>query len=242
MGHSSLVGIDRIPTTAPGHDSDALGPSDSSDSGSDVAGLMQPDDGGPDAPVDRATDPDIERPDTSTETVGPGVDSDSHGTGERRSAGGDAGRREAADISPDRIVSDPNSTDMLDDPSDGLVERDDDERAADAAALRAAESIDDGGRGRRGGGRGCRSGRRSECSARGAGAHKASQGRRRRRRHGARSTALSGRSRLAWREPSAPGNSSHKWVGRTVSGYPRPTVHPSPPSGIPPLLLQEGSP
>ena len=143
MGHSSLVGIDRIPTTAPGHDSDALGPSDSSDSGSDVAGLMQPDDGGPDAPVDRATDPDIERPDTSTETVGPGVDSDSHGTGERRSAGGDAGRREAADISPDRIVSDPNSSDMLDDPSDGLVERDDDERAADAAALRAAESIDD---------------------------------------------------------------------------------------------------
>jgi hypothetical protein len=111
MGHSSLIGIDRAPATAPGHDSDALGPSDSSDSGSDVRGLGQPDDGGPDAPIDRAIDDDVQRPETSIESVGPGIDSDAHGTGERRSAGGDAGRREAADISPDRIVDDPNADD-----------------------------------------------------------------------------------------------------------------------------------
>lgn len=122
MATSSLLGIDRTQQRAPGHDNDALGPSDSSDSGSDVAGLAEPDDGGLAAPVDKATAPDIERSDTSHESVGPGIDSDSRGTGERRSAGGDAGRREAADISPDRIVSDPDASDFVDDPSDGLTE------------------------------------------------------------------------------------------------------------------------
>lgn len=130
MATSTLLGIDRAAPLAPGRDSDLLGPSDSSDSGSDVAGLGEPDDGGPEAPLDKATANDIERPDTSPETVGPGVDSDSHGTGERRSAGGDAGRREAADISPDRIVSDPNRRD--DDPGDGLT---DDSEDADPALL-----------------------------------------------------------------------------------------------------------
>ncbi len=143
MATSSLLGIDRAAPPAPGRDSDLLGPSDSSDSGSDVAGLGEPDDGGPEAPLDKATANDIERPDTSPETVGPGVDSDSHGTGERRSAGGDAGPREAADISPDRIVSDPNGGgvfDRDDDPSDGLT---DDSEDADPALLATLASPED---------------------------------------------------------------------------------------------------
>ena len=117
MAHSSLLGIDRTQPPAPGHDNDALGPSDSSDSGSDVASLSAPDDGGPGAPLDKATDTDIERPDTSNETIGPGIDSDSAGSGERRSAGSDFGSRDGADIAPDRIVADPDASNALDDPA-----------------------------------------------------------------------------------------------------------------------------
>jgi hypothetical protein len=109
MAHSSLLGIDEVPTSAPGHDTEALGPSDTSDSGSDVAGLADLDDGDPGLPVDIATDVDSERPDTSFESIADGGDTDSTGTGERRSAGGDGGLREAADITPDRIVFDPNT-------------------------------------------------------------------------------------------------------------------------------------
>jgi hypothetical protein len=105
MAHSSLLGIDRISPTPAGHDTATLGPSDSSDSGSDVAGLADLDDGDPGMPVDVATRPDRERPDSGAETVLPGVDTDAAGTGERRSAGSDAGLREAFDIAPDRVVS-----------------------------------------------------------------------------------------------------------------------------------------
>jgi hypothetical protein len=109
MAHSSLLGIDEVPETPPGRDTEALGPSDTSDSGSDVAGLADLDDGDPGLPVDVATDVDSERPDTSFETIGDGSDTDSAGTGERRSAGGDGGLREGADIAPDRVVFDPNT-------------------------------------------------------------------------------------------------------------------------------------
>ena len=109
MAHSSLLGIDDVPGSPPGHDTEALGPSDTSDSGSDVAGLADLDDGDPGLPVDIATDVDSEHPDTSFEALADGSDTDSAGTGERRSAGGDAGLREGADIAPDRVVFDPNT-------------------------------------------------------------------------------------------------------------------------------------
>lgn len=109
MAHSSLLGIDEVPGSPPGHDTEALGPSDTSDSGSDVAGLAGLDDGDPGLPVDIATDVDSEHPDTSFEAIADGSDTDSAGTGERRSAGGDSGLREGADIAPDRIVFDPNT-------------------------------------------------------------------------------------------------------------------------------------
>jgi hypothetical protein len=118
MAHSSLLGIDPVPTTPAGRDSEALGPSDSSDSGSDVAGLADRDEGDPGLPVDVATGEDSAHPETSFEALAEGSDTDATGTGERRSAGGDAGLREGADISPDRVVFDPNTGA----PADGVLD------------------------------------------------------------------------------------------------------------------------
>ena len=118
MAHSSLLGIDPVPTTPAGRDSEALGPSDSSDSGSDVAGLADRDEGDPGLPVDVATGEDSAHPETSFEALAEGSDTDATGTGERRSAGGAAGLREGADISPDRVVFDPNTGA----PADGVLD------------------------------------------------------------------------------------------------------------------------
>ena len=74
MAHSSILGGDIAPTQPTGRGSDFLGPSDSSDSGSDAVG----------------TDELHE-------------DSDAAGTGERGSATGGEGR-EGGDILPDRLA------------------------------------------------------------------------------------------------------------------------------------------
>jgi hypothetical protein len=105
MARSSLSGIDRNLPTPSGHDTAALGPSDSSDSGSDIAGVEDLDDGDPGLPVDVMTAADKDHPAASSEALGPGGDTDAAGTGERRSAVGDAGELDAPDISPDRVVS-----------------------------------------------------------------------------------------------------------------------------------------
>ncbi len=65
----------RAPRTPKGHDVRSLGPSDSSDSGSDLAGLRRRDD-----------------------------TSDRNGTGERTSADADQPARTNADIGTDRVV------------------------------------------------------------------------------------------------------------------------------------------
>jgi hypothetical protein len=115
MARSPLVGgYDRAATPAPGHDTPSLGPSDSSDSGSDVAGLGLPDDEDPGLLVDTGTDADSQRTEGGSESFAPGADSDGVGTGERRSAAGDAGEVEGADIAPDRIVDDPGALDLVD--------------------------------------------------------------------------------------------------------------------------------
>ena len=98
MATSSILGTDQTPTPVEGRDTAALGPSDTTDSGSDIAGLE--DDLNPGGPLDSIAEPDSLRPMTSPETLT--ADSDSRGTGERRSAGSDAGQ-EAADIAPDSI-------------------------------------------------------------------------------------------------------------------------------------------
>jgi hypothetical protein len=123
MARSPLVGgYDRAATHAPGHDTPSLGPSDSSDSGSDVAGLDAADDEDPGLLADTATDADSQRTEGGAETFAPGADSDGVGTGERRSAAGDAGAVEGADIGPDRIVDDPSGLGLVDTESERALQ------------------------------------------------------------------------------------------------------------------------
>lgn len=82
MGHSLLTDIESAPVEAPGHDVELLGPSDSSDSGSDSAGSVDGD-----------------------------ATTDAAGTGERRSAAHDRQPREGQDIGVDRVFSAEPATD-----------------------------------------------------------------------------------------------------------------------------------
>lgn len=93
MANSSILGGTPAAPRPPGRDVDTLGPSDSSDSGSDVR-------------IDaHTTNPDgLEGP--GPLPVEHGSDTDAAGTGERGSATGD-GPREAADIQPDQVEVDP---------------------------------------------------------------------------------------------------------------------------------------
>ncbi len=98
MDESSLLHPQNTPpSTAKGHGTDALGPSDSSDSGSDVAGgpgLNHEDGLGP--RTGSTSDPDVDRGPAS---AGPDIgdadldsDSDRYGTGERGAAGRDSAK------------------------------------------------------------------------------------------------------------------------------------------------------
>lgn len=81
MNHSPLLGLDdEAEPVRPGHGMAALGPSDTSDSGSDVAGV-----------------------DMDGSQQGLGLDTDAEGTGERFGTPGDPQVQEAGDILPDRI-------------------------------------------------------------------------------------------------------------------------------------------
>lgn len=104
MGHSSLLGTDRAAEEPAGRDTALLGPSDSSDTGSDMAGIGESDDGDPTLPVDVAMRDDMPHAAMAPENLA-GSASDAGGTGERRSAGLDAGEREGADIGVDRVFS-----------------------------------------------------------------------------------------------------------------------------------------
>lgn len=93
MATSSILGGTPAPQQADGRGTDALGPSDSSDSGSDVMG-ERPMATGPDDPDNLGAVP-----------SNPGSDSDRFGTGERASATpGGRNDRVDGDISPDRIT------------------------------------------------------------------------------------------------------------------------------------------
>jgi hypothetical protein len=102
---------EQAPVVTKGHGTDALGPSDTSDSGSDVVG-------GPGLARDMdvlprtgsTSDP---IPAGSARTAGPDVgdanldsDSDAGGTGERAAAGRDSPFVPSRDIAPDRVVGD----------------------------------------------------------------------------------------------------------------------------------------
>ncbi|HJV25610.1 MAG TPA: hypothetical protein VJ673_07975 [Aromatoleum sp.] len=109
MAKSSILGGDPVPVTPRGHSTGDLGPSDSSDSGSDIAGAPGlADDAGLDN--DAGTTSDVDRGRGAGPDVGDvdlDSDTDAEGTGERRSAGRDDTSREANDILPDAIVRDP---------------------------------------------------------------------------------------------------------------------------------------
>ena len=94
MTNSSILGGERPQPRAAGHDTHALGPSDSSDSGSDVQGETSMATG--------ADEPD----ELGGMPVATDADSDRNGTGERGSATGDDGVA-GADILPDGIENDP---------------------------------------------------------------------------------------------------------------------------------------
>jgi len=89
MATSNILGGERAPLTPAGRDIDALGPSDSSDSGSDVQG-------------ERGFDA-LDDGQVGGDRADIGSDSDASGTGERGSAVHDSDIVEGADIAPDRI-------------------------------------------------------------------------------------------------------------------------------------------
>ena len=100
---------DPTPGLAPGHDTRSLGPSDSSDSGSDMAGPGLIDDDA--LALDRGTneDPEAGRDDIANAGASVGDDdmddnSDRYGTGERRAAGKEPSIRAGHDVGVDRII------------------------------------------------------------------------------------------------------------------------------------------
>ena len=99
----------RVAPQPKGHDVKSLGPSDSSDSGSDMAGPGLIDDDA--LNLDRGTNEDVEAGLDDVADAGPSVgdqgmrgDSDRYGTGEHRTAGKDPRVEDARDIDTDRVV------------------------------------------------------------------------------------------------------------------------------------------
>ena len=148
MSNSSILGGESAATRAAGRDVDLLGPSDSSDSGSDVQGEQT-----------MATDADNPG-ELGAVTTDLDSDSDALGTGERRAAAGDAGR-DGGDILPDRIISPDVEGDALvdadfSDEIEGLdsdSDGDDVEGSDEAPGASQAESTETESGGRAAGGR-----------------------------------------------------------------------------------------
>ena len=91
MATSSILGGERAPARPSGRDTDALGPSDSSDTGSDVQG-------------ERGFDA-LDEGEIGGDRADLASDSDASGTGERGAAVHDTDIVEGADIAPDRVVT-----------------------------------------------------------------------------------------------------------------------------------------
>ena len=116
MAGASTLDPDELPEsrgkrkTLKGHDTKSLGPSDSSDSGSDMAGPGTVD---PDAiNLDRGTNEDIEAGRHNVADAGASVgdlcmddNSDKYGTGEHLTAGKEPGVEPDGDRDTDRVVS-----------------------------------------------------------------------------------------------------------------------------------------
>ncbi len=125
MSQSSFVGGGRAPQQAKGRGADLLGPSDTSDSGSDIRSASRLKTDTEEGELGGATPIEF------------GSDSDSMGTGERRSAVPGEGR-DGADIAPDRIA---RSKDAL----DSAVSIGDDDDSIEALADDSEEESDEDG-------------------------------------------------------------------------------------------------
>ena len=147
MGRSTLnTSGESDAVTRKGHGTGALGPSDSSDSGSDVVGGpgLNREDG---LPLQHGTtsDPDV---DTRGATAGPDMgdadldsDTDRHGTGERAAAGRDSS------VPVDELLTehDPDGTESIGVPDDAAFERSADEVESNDRPdeeVEAAESVE----------------------------------------------------------------------------------------------------
>ena len=121
MARSSIMGGERAPQQAKGRNAETLGPSDTSDSGSDIQGASRLKTDAEEGQLGGAT------------PVGTDSDSDSMGTGERGRPFPSRGRDDA-DIRPDRIA---RSKDALDS-ADSITDNDD-------SIESLADDSDDGG-------------------------------------------------------------------------------------------------
>ena len=101
MSQSSILGGERAPKQAEGRAANVLGPSDTSDSGSDIQGATRLKTDTEEGEMGGAMPVDTES------------DSDSGGTGERASAVPE-GARDGADIGPDRIARSKDALDSAD--------------------------------------------------------------------------------------------------------------------------------
>ena len=109
MSQSSILGGERAAKQAEGRSADVLGPSDTSDSGSDIQGATRLKTDTEEGEMGGATPVDTDS------------DSDSGGTGERASAVPDAAR-DGADIAPDRIARSKDALDSADSIDDDSVD------------------------------------------------------------------------------------------------------------------------
>lgn len=125
------------PVTDKGHGTDALGPSDTSDSGSDLQGPGVYEDDADVIHLDTGTHEDMAHGSGAGRDVGDAnldSDSDAGGTGERASAGRDTDVEAGQDIAPDRLIGSeaPIPTDALDRITVDDVDEDGDEDDSDA--------------------------------------------------------------------------------------------------------------
>ena len=127
MSQSSILGGERAPQQASGRGADLLGPSDTSDSGSDVQGATRLKTDAEEGELGGATPIDLSS------------DGDAMGTGDRAEAVPE-GARDGADIAPDRIASSQDALDSADN-----IGGDDDsiEALADETADEEDEDSDD---------------------------------------------------------------------------------------------------
>ena len=102
MARSSVYESDSGTAGGSGHDIASLGPSDTSDSGSDMAGADGIDSDDSTLPVDIVLSRDGWHAGSTSQLRS---DSDSSGTGEVGGAGGNGGVSAASDIRPDHIVA-----------------------------------------------------------------------------------------------------------------------------------------